>query len=268
MGLGVVGGALYDALYKSPEFGGRLVTFDKDMTRTRCASGDMRECDYVFICVSTPTDVGGQSILSIIDCLSHLRVVGFEGVAIIKSTVLPSSLDALVVRFPELTILTNPEFLTANNAKDDCRNAKFHVIGAAKENSTTAEGLAGFLQHCWPGSRVVITGLKAAMMMKYAVNTSLAVKVALMNELYVLWDKIGFNDDSVWADIEELLKLDPRVGQSHIAVPGPDGKHGYGGGCFPKDMDALICEADSFGAPARLMEAAQSANRVFRREEE
>ena len=83
---------------------------------------------------------------------------------------------------------------------------------------------------------IIQTDSKTAELTKYMNNTFFATKVSIMNEFKLLCDKIGAN----WEDALKGFVSDGRIGDSHLNVPGHDGKLGYGGTCFPKDVSALL----------------------------
>ena len=91
--------------------------------------------------------------------------------------------------------------------------------------------------------------------MKYTVNSFLATKVAFMNELC---NQYGGD----WDELKSLLKLDPRLGASHLDVPGPTGDYGYGGECFPKDVKAFLTytKAREFNTQMSILEQASVSN--------
>jgi len=75
-----------------------------------------------------------------------------------------------------------------------------------------------------------------ASLFKYIVNSFLATKVIAMNQYRALADSMGLD----WSELAKMLAGDPRIGSSHLQVPGPDGQFGFGGMCFPKDIEALL----------------------------
>jgi len=92
-------------------------------------------------------------------------------------------------------------------------------------------------------------------------NSYLATKVTFFNELFELCNNIGANYDTV----SNLLGLDTRIGAGHTTVPGPDGKFGWGGHCFPKDTQALLNEATGLGIDLSLLEKAVELNKIHRK---
>ena len=85
-----------------------------------------------------------------------------------------------------------------------------------------------------------------------------------MNEMYQIADKCGAN----WNDCVEGFSLDGRIGHTHLAVPGPDGKFGFGGSCFPKDVQAMINFAESLGIDANVLMGTWDTNLEVRPEED
>ena len=95
-------------------------------------------------------------------------------------------------------------------------------------------------------------------------NTFFATKVSFMNEMKLVSDKVGAN----WKDCVDGFSLDGRVGHSHLNVPGPDGKMGYGGSCFPKDIQAMINFMDYMCVPSNVLKGSWKTNLEVRPEED
>ena len=101
-------------------------------------------------------------------------------------------------------------------------------------------------------------------MIKYLCNTFFATKVSFMNEMKILSDNVG----AVWEDVVEGFIRDGRVGNSHTSVPGPDGKLGFGGSCFPKDIQAIIDFADKNNINLSVLKGAWKTNLEVRPEKD
>ena len=84
--------------------------------------------------------------------------------------------------------------------------------------------------------KYTVTDTITSELIKYTLNSFFSTKVSFMNEIKMLSDKIGAD----WDKLVEGFTSDSRIGDSHVDVPGPDGKLGFGGKCFPKDLNALI----------------------------
>ena len=110
----------------------------------------------------------------------------------------------------------------------------------------------------------VSLGSITAEMVKYFTNTFLATKVSFANEMNLICDKLGIDYDKV----VEYSIYDERLGKSHWAVPGPDGHYGFGGSCFPKDINALIKVAEKMDIPPNILSAAWDTNTLVRPEQD
>jgi UDPglucose 6-dehydrogenase len=109
--------------------------------------------------------------------------------------------------------------------------------------------------------KFLLTDIKAASLYKYIMNSYLAVKVSFMNDFKMLADAEGVN----WHDIKTLTTYDSRIGYTHMNVPGPDGQYGWGGGCFPKDVAAIIEEAIDHDLDFELLQRVESINKTHRK---
>ena len=110
----------------------------------------------------------------------------------------------------------------------------------------------------------IFTDLKTASFIKYAINTFLASKVIFFNELHSVYEKLEVKDS--WESIVNIISKDSRIGQSHMNVPGHDGRKGFGGACFPKDSLALIKFAKSLDIDLNLLISTVKVNNKIRSE--
>lgn len=255
-GFGFVGKALYNGF---SHFGmNDFVVYDP-FKFPDIKSTDLLPCDMIFICVPTPMAKDGGMDVSIMDnVLNELSIVMYKGTVVVKSTVTPINIRELADKYQVLTIIANPEFLTERTADKDFINSKWVIIGGKPEH--TAE-LVKLSKKLWPKADVVEVSLEAAMMMKYMTNSWYAVKVSLLNEFYKLYAAFGCTD---WDDLIRAFSADTRVGPSHLSVPGPDGDYGWGGKCFPKDLNAMMFLARNFGTLDNVMKAAWDTNKKVR----
>jgi UDPglucose 6-dehydrogenase len=147
-------------------------------------------------------------------------------------------------------VVSNPEFLKEGAAVEDCMRPDRIVIGA--DSAMAVEKLkrlyAPFNRN---HERIVVMDVRSAELTKYAANAMLATKISFMNEIANIAEKVG-------ADIEMVrqgIGSDPRIGW-HFIYPGA----GYGGSCFPKDVQALARTAQQSGYRAELLDAVESVN--------
>jgi len=236
---------------------GRLF-FDFDTAET------VRSCEFIFIAVGTPTESGGNAFMGQV-----LDVAGAIGkslenyrIVITKSTVPVGTAkqveetikNGLAARGLAVTfdVVSNPEFLKEGKAISDFLNPDRIIIGTdsvrAKERM-----LALYEPFCRTDeSRIIFMDTSSAEMTKYAANAFLASRISLMNELAAICDANGANIDHVRVGIGS----DSRIGRQFL-FPGV----GYGGSCFPKDVQALISAAEELGVRARVLSAVHEVNR-------
>lgn len=192
--------------------------------------------DFTFICVPTPMGEDGSiDEKHIRSSLEKIAYYWHKTVVVIKSTVTPQVLTQLQKDFNQLDIVYNPEFLTERAAKDDFVNPPFHILGGRNAPVYAVEDLYENYSMCTPCPVYKMT-MEEASYVKYAINTFLATKVIFLNQLKDAMDAEGLN----FQRVVNAVCADPRIGYSHSRVPGFDGKPGYGGACFPKDVSALI----------------------------
>jgi len=241
IGQGFVGTALKEAF--SPHY--KVLTYDKfrgDLSTSPNIATLSYECGIIFVCVPTPMKEDGSCDTSIVEEVCELIDHGGltcsdEKIIVIKSTVPPGTTkkqnDATV--YP---IVFNPEFLVERTATEDFKNTKRVVLGGPS-NATAA--LKKFYHKVFPKADIVETESTVAEFVKYITNCFLAAKVSIANEFALLCN--AFEVD--YSKVIEYATYDERLGKSHWAVPGPDGRSGFGGSCFPKDLNAIISVADS-----------------------
>lgn len=218
--------------------------------------------DAVFICVPTPMSSSSDQDLSILDSvISDLKKIKINCLVIIKSTVLPNYIEKYKNQFNEFVY--NPEFLTERNAESDFINAELILFGGEKISTSKLGDIYSNFMKCI-NKNYFTTDVIAASLIKYSINSFLATKVIFFNELFNVFKKSNSSED--WKNIIEIIKQDTRVGASHMDVPGPDGRLGYGGACFPKDTHALLSFASSHNIKLNLLKTAISVNNNIRSE--
>jgi len=115
------------------------------------------------------------------------------------------------------------------------------------------------------GNNFITTNYETAEMIKYFNNLFFAVKVSFMNEMKLVAEKTGTIN---WEKAVRGFVSDGRVGDSHLQVPGPDGKLGFGGSCFPKDINAFTTFAESIGLDLAVLKGAWKTNLNVRPEKD
>lgn len=188
--------------------------------------------DISFVCVPTPFGPDGSIDASIVIDVTNKLIENTTGLIVIKSTVIPSIVKKLSEKNGR--VIYNPEFLTERNALDDFVNPPMHIFGGEPQATAMLEKLYDNFSRCKPAPVYKMSAQDAAFV-KYGINSFLATKVMWFNQYKELIDQHGADYDSIIS----AVGTDPRISHSHTQVPGPDGRCGYGGACFPKDTSAL-----------------------------
>jgi UDPglucose 6-dehydrogenase len=213
--------------------------------------------EVVFIAVGTPPNEDGSADLSQVLAVASVigRAMQRETVIAIKSTV-PAGTSRLVAdevgrcaRY-SFHMCSNPEFLKEGAAIEDFTRPDRVVLGVDTDHarSVMCELYAPFVR---TGKPLLIMDIASAEIAKYASNAMLATRITLMNEIACLCERVGANIDNV----RRAVGADQRIGPAFL-FPGP----GYGGSCFPKDVQALVTIGASVGAPMSLLTAVDATN--------
>jgi len=212
--------------------------------------------DAYFIAVGTPPGPDGAADLSAVMAVADTiaRVAKQNALVVVKSTVPVGTCDAVQARIAHanvaLEVVSNPEFLKEGDAISDFFKPDRVVVGARSEEARQLlRELYAPLQ--LSGERLVVTDLRSSELIKYASNTMLAIRISFMNELSRLCHATGADIHSVRLGVG----TDSRIGKKFLYA-GP----GYGGSCFPKDVQALAALGRSHGVQMRVAEAAHAAN--------
>ncbi len=191
--------------------------------------------DATFVAVPTPQSESGECNTEILEGVMQQLNNSKGLLVIVKSTVPAYKLQKIQEECINIRIVYNPEFLTEKNYIDDFVNPAMHVFGGMNKDTDAVEKL--YLEHSdCKECPVYKTDLITASMVKYCINSFLATKVTFMNEMY---DVLKAARGADWNTFTKIIANDPRIGSSHMRVPGNDGQRGYAGSCFPKDTAAL-----------------------------
>ena len=191
--------------------------------------------DAVFVAVPTPQLETGECNTDILEGVMQQLNNSKGLLVIVKSTVPAYKLQSIKEQCVDLRIVYNPEFLTEKNYIEDFRHPDMHVFGGTNADTDAVEKI--YLEHSECAECPVFkTDLITASMVKYCINSFLATKVTFMNEMY---DVLNAAKGADWNTFSNIIQTDPRLGKSHMKVPGNDGQRGYAGSCFPKDTAAL-----------------------------
>ena len=254
IGLGFVGGAIRESLDR---IGMPLVLRDP-WKGLHATYKELAECSAIFVSVPTPqSDDGTCDTGPLEEVLQELYIINFRGVVISKCTAPPKTYTRMQALYPNL--VHAPEFLTAANAVQDYIDGEFLIIGGSvSAYMREAERVINISQPSLKSIRYC--SIAEAALAKYTINSFMATKVVFMNEMEILAKSLGCNYELV----SQLVKADPRIGKSHMQVPGPDGAYGFGGACFPKDTSALLKFAADEAVVMNVLDAAVKKNTLLR----
>jgi UDPglucose 6-dehydrogenase len=178
--------------------------------------------------------------------------------SLVKSTVSPGAVDAIEEMYPDHSIVYSPEFLRAKTSDQDFLNQKYIILGGEDPECFWQELFLGTLPECKIAFNCTA---KESMLIKYSVNSFLALKTSFFNQIYDVCQKEDLNFDAV----RQLISQDQRIGGDHTMVPGPDGQRGWGGHCFPKDTQAFVHWANTIETPVTLVESSIQYNNKVRK---
>jgi len=218
----------------------------------------LEKSEFVFIAVPTPmnlkTNKFDSSILdNVFRDINNFSDRKKDQIYIIKSTVIPGTVEKLQNQYKDLRIVFSPEFLTERSANLDFINATRIIFGGSDKDTLEVEKM---FKVRFPYAKFIRTDTTTAQFIKYMANCFFAVKVSFMNEMKQGADKLNVN----WQDAMNGFISDGRIGNSHLDVPGHDGFHGFGGKCFPKDINALIGVYSELDIDPKIMKAAWEKN--------
>jgi len=255
IGKGFVGGALAQGFCLAVR---RVLVYDSDPSLSTDTLDEVcSESDVIFVCVPTPMKKSGEIDLRIINNVMEeieKRSKDSKQVIVIKSTVVPGTMERLQSKHKNLALAFNPEFLTERTARLDFINASRIVIGS--DHGWVSDKLETLYRLKFRSVPIIKTDFATSQLIKYMSNCFFATKVSFMNEMKQICDAASAD----WGTCVDGFILDGRIGNSHIDVPGHDGSPGFGGKCFPKDINAMIERSKELGVKPTVLSAVWKKN--------
>ncbi len=239
VGFGFVGKALRNGLKNNID----CIEIDPKLG-TNLSDLKNHEPDIVFICLPTPmNDDGTQSINLVKKIIQDIDRFDKDLLIVVKSTILPKYVKEVSEIKKNLVI--NPEFLREKFANEDFIKSDIIIFGGEEKYCMKLSNFYKNHTNCLCQD-YVITDAMSASLIKYTINSFLALKVIFFNEIKSVFDNLSVENN--WSNFISALSKDKRIGDSHMSVPGPDGRNGFGGPCFPKDVNALIKYSQEIGS--------------------
>jgi len=266
--IGIVGNGFVGSAVRygfSPNVGcdAEVKVYDKDPNKSTDKLSDVINSDIIFLSVPTPSNLDGSMNIDIVDrALTDIDGYGTNAVILLRSTVVPGTTKKLQDKYPNLRLVFNPEFLTERSANFDFINQDRVILGGDINDVEVAEDL--FKSRFGSTLSILKTNYETAELIKYMTNTFFATKISFLNDMKLIADKSGV----IWEDAVDGFIRDGRVGHSHLNVPGHDGKYGFGGSCFPKDIQALINFGEELGVEMSVLKGAWKTNLKVRPEKD
>ena len=222
----------------------------------------IENCDAIFSCVGTPSLEDGSCDLSYVYEVAHTfgQKIKKRSLLINKSTVPVGTADKVyeIIKDElkqreeeiEFDVVSNPEFLQEGCAIENFTNPERIVIGC---DSDYAKVVMFSIYKTYPDEIIVNTSIKSAEMIKYAANAMLATRISFINDIANLCDAVGANVK----DVAKGIGLDSRIGKKFL-----NAGCGYGGSCFPKDINALITTAEENNISLNVVKGTRQTNQV------
>ena len=232
------------------------------ITTTTDIAAAVQKTEITFICVGTPPQSDGSSDLSQIETVSHsigkaLGSIKRWHTIVAKSTVLPGTIESLIIpilekesgkkAFVDFGVASNPEFLKEGTAVEDFFKTDRVVIGNQDEKTRM------LLEKLYHQLNVPIfsTTLRTSEMIKFVSNAFLATKISFANEIGNLCKEQGIDSFAVFEGVGLDTRINPKFFRTGI---------GFGGSCFPKDVNALIAHAKTLGIKSRVLSSVMVIN--------
>ena len=217
----------------------------------------VKHAEIIFLCLPTPPGANGEAdlsaVLKVADQLGDL--INEYKIIVNKSTVPVGTADKVRSRIADKTdvdfdVVSNPEFLREGVAVEDFMRPERIVIGTSSERA--AEAMTRLYEpFVRSGNPIIIMDERSSELTKYAANAMLATKITFMNEIANICEKVGANVDNV----RKGVGTDSRIGKRYLFAG-----IGYGGSCFPKDVQAIHRTADQLGYNFRIVDAVMKVN--------
>ena len=266
IGKGFVGNAVAHGFSSGAGYEANIFIHDKNPDLSQHSLEEVIDnSDFIFISVPTPSNKDGSINLDIVDNVLN-EVSKYDSknnpIILLRSTIVPGTSRKIQEKYKNLKLVFNPEFLTERSAIFDFLSQTRYVLGGRTEDTKKVADL--YRNRFGKSITIIETNFESAELIKYVSNCFFATKVAFMNEMKLISDKV----DADWETVVEGFVRDGRVGHSHINVPGPDGKFGFGGSCFPKDIQAMIKFFEQNNLSANVLKGAWETNLTVRPEKD
>lgn len=272
IGYGYVGQAVEHFFKKAC----KTLVYDKAKPELGTLESVVRNSEIIFVAVPTPMRTDGSCFTGIVESVildikeeaKRIERNTNSFIVIVKSTVRPGFTEEIQGKYLNMRILFSPEFLTEKSSIKDFQTTNRIIVGGDEDDALVVfKFFEGVMPERIASNRLSLLHCDnptVAEMVKLFTNGILMTKVMFANEVYLMCQKLGID----YNEVRMLSVLDPRIGASHTLVPGPDGKLGAGGHCFPKDINNLRYTAWEMGIAEKIFSAVISRNDEVRKDED
>jgi UDP-glucose 6-dehydrogenase len=232
-GCGFVGNAIIKYFYKKQNYIIKIYDLYKNIGSFEL----ILNTDILYLCLPTLYDakINSYDMTEINRTLYLLNEHKYTGIILIKSTVLPTYCGEMNKLYPDLFIISNPEFLSAKTSVEDFENQSHIIIGYTPESEVKIDFIKKFYLENFPNANLSITDSTTSNLTKLACNSFYSVKIQYFTEIYLLCEKLNISYD----EVRMLMIQNNWINPMHTTIPGHDNKISFGGACFPKDISAL-----------------------------
>jgi UDPglucose 6-dehydrogenase len=258
IGMGVIGKAIWYSFSGFEDYS--IHIYDKYNDIFGSIEDTIKLSEYIFLCLPTPNFLDGkQDISNIIETIEKIctHCDNKDKIIIIKSSILPGTTRGLQQTYINHGFVFNPEFLTERTAIYDFMNQNRIILGGI---GGSVQQIKKLYQHRFPHVPIYVTGWEEAELVKYMTNLFFVTKIAFCNEFYDICKEMKIS----YEHIKKLWLTDGRISNSHHYVPGPDGSRGFGGKCFPDNLDAFLTWCNDWSLSVDTLQAAKKVNKRVR----
>lgn len=247
IGVGMVGTPLKRYFEERRGYEREITLFLYDTDPQKGFNDDINNADVIFISVPTPRGEDGAAKINAVE--AAFKTITGEKIVVIKSTIPPGTTEHFQKQYPQHKILFNPEFLTERQAWEDFNKPDRQIVGFTEESVDAAHAVLSLLPKApfmspWGVNTYRPTKITAteAEIIKYGGNVYFSRKITFANALAKLAEHHCVNYDNIRIG----MAADYRIGDSHLDVT-HGGYRGFGGFCFPKDVNALMVHMEKQG---------------------
>ena len=279
IGIGILGNAIKNTFESIPSI--ELLCYDKykeidnnnNNNNNKSTILDMNKCDIIFVCLPTEYDEVRKEFdkTEIYNVCDEIATNKYKGIIVLKSTIEPETTKYISKKYEHLplTIIHNPEFLSARTASEDFKNQNHIVLGfptytnltnPTNPTNTLIKYLETFFNLYFPLAKISICSSTESESMKLLCNSFYATKIQFFTETKLLCDKLEIEYDNV----KELMLNNGWINPNHTQIPGHDGNISYGGKCFPKDIKALNQVFIKHDVTHKVIESVIEENKTMR----